>query len=1485
MKSNIEEINYKEDISEVNQQNRTENEFTYYLNSNIDKTKSVNTKNKSYNDNLEETLKRKNKSIDLKIDHKEKEIDKNNLSSKKPKKKLIKRKKKIKKIEIKNDFKTEKTSSKNIFNETETPTPTPNGNDDDIESFYLIDYQSKNTANENNEEIPKSSDDNYQTFYQNTLTKNCSEINNLNSHNAEKMKKLNFSISSPNSSNGFSKKYSNNRNQKKEEINQEGLTFEETENMKKSNQNENRPNKMRIIKFRDKTDRERVKTDLSSDRINEQNNDNHIIYKRIELKSPLSHKEILKKKKKILYRKKLNLQNNKIIYIQSAWRRHKIIKLVNLYKNIIKFNSLMNIIINQKIKNYKLLLFEQINLFYKKNQKALILKRVKKRKLRIKNSSQNNVKDVYPEKETQDKTLNKEDKNNDIKSNITLEDRKLFISSPNKRVKNIEFCKSPLNNKTSENNDEYCLLKDSSVNNTFTNNDTITTNNIIYDMNKIEQNRKELFVKIGKIKPKLNKNKLVNQNSSFDSQLLSPDKKYKKPEIKPPILHKIYIKSMENFSPLKPLYFPSGKKIKNILNNKFDEEKLTKCNNNEICLINKNEKNKNINYYKKVIGENPFSKNKNKKIKNDFSLIKFIIKTKDIISNSIKKYYFYFVIDYIKKKYILFNLINIYNKSKMTLLKNTLNNFRVKVKVLNYIEKYNDAEKIKRKNNIKIVNNKSINITNKINNRIKEENYIENNELFIPSNIYGKKAKSKNKNKFIIKFDNSKLEIYKNIYNFEIKKQYKNKDELRIHKIITKLKINNINEIKFNKKKLFVSKNISNINIKKEKDEKFIIHKINNGFTIQKNYNKETKFNENKLIFTKVISKKELRNKNKNLFVIDKVAQYKIKDYNKKDNFIITKMINNFTILYKKKQNLNDNLVINKIINNLKYKGILKNNNNLIINKVNNENIIDDINKYNENMKIKYYNSMIKNNNNLYINKTISKFSIIPKKRIFYITQNNKIFINSRKKDSYIITKEINNNISGDNLIRKNLYQFNENKLIITKVKNYLFKNNGIDKIKKQIIYPISLFKIKSVLLKNILKFAFSKIINIIKKYSFCNHISKFNNKKIFMHKISFVNNLKNKTLEDKYKKLYIRNKFKSLIITKVINYNILKNNKKNSIQIPKHYIIHKVKLLAICNEIKNNNNISNYENKYLEKIYKNINRNFIKGNVITKKIDLFIENNNHKLKNYENQNNLLNENNQISKNSPNYFNKNDNKIYISRLKMNNPKNTINRYYPSYNSPLLYKNKIYYKSKTKENENHMIQKSKNKIDEIQNVNKVNKREEESPKNEIILDEEREKKYKYIRMKAEEISEEEEEEEEIEEEEEESEYLEDAKEILKKYIEKKINILNKRLISAFHKWKNSKYYNTIKYRNKINKKYINEDICENGGINRSKKIFIIYRKYSDYSYIMKKKFLLRWKKLIKDGYNKEDKNLENNKEQIGFIEEEEEYEEEIEEEIE
>ena len=182
-----------------------------------------------------------------------------------------------------------------------------------------------------------------------------------------------------------------------------------------------------------------------------------------------------------------------------------------------------------------------------------------------------------------------------------------------------------------------------------------------------------------------------------------------------------------------------------------------------------------------------------------------------------------------------------------------------------------------------------------------------------------------------------------------------------------------------------------------------------------------------------------------------------------------------------------------------------------------------------ENIKKKYYQSLIKRNiNNLEIEK-IADFSLIVHK----------------KKNNNIICKQINNKIVGNNSLEKNLYEFNNNKLIITKVSNYLLKNK-VDMAKRQLIYSSSLSKITNVILNNIQKYIYPKLINMMKQYSFCNHLFKFKRITLNLLKIIFINNLKNNKLEEKYKKLYVNNAFNTLIINKVIKHNYLSNERNN---------------------------------------------------------------------------------------------------------------------------------------------------------------------------------------------------------------------------------------------------------------------------------------------------------------------------------------------------
>jgi hypothetical protein len=292
---------------------------------------------------------------------------------------------------------------------------------------------------------------------------------------------------------------------------------------------------------------------------------------------------------------------------------------------------------------------------------------------------------------------------------------------------------------------------------------------------------------------------------------------------------------------------------------------------------------------------------------------------------------------------------------------------------------------------------------------------------------------------------------------------------------------------------------------------------------------------------------------------------------------MITKVIDSSPIINKSKVSLNNNLVMTKTTNNFTMKGIIKKVNN-IINRVNSSYIIDDINKYNDSNKKKYYKSLIINNmNNLIINKNIN---------INYNTHKN--------NTSYI---------------------FNDNKLVITKVSNnFILKSN-----------KTSLSKIKSIILNHTRKQVYSKIISTMKQYSLYHHISKFIDKKMNSMKILFINNLRNVILEKKYN----QNKNDSLIINKVFIYSILNNNtKKCTNQIQQHHIIHK-----ITNNNSNENFIMNdYEKKYLEKFLQKKNNDYIKGNVITKKIIIYFNDNNkiNKSKNKEDNNKIVQNINEV---------------------------------------------------------------------------------------------------------------------------------------------------------------------------------------------------------------------------------------------------------------
>ena len=1590
---------------------KSDEEFIYVLTSKIKNNLNSNN-DPEMNDDMRETLKRKNKSIDIATDHNQNRTGLLDLSPKKPKKKMTKRKKKSKskskKKEIKNNCENTVKKTENEENpKNEEETPTPNGNDADMEYFYLIDYQTKEKEreekerenNKNKQDItPKDNDEeeNYHTFHEHD-SKETPDGNSINPNNTEKKKKYNFQISSVNSSNGFSNNKVNIKTKSRIEVasSPEKINFEEIE--VNDNDKDNRPYKLKKIRFREKKEKrekkenKEIEEDLLFGKRDDKNDDNSNI--KNENKYSVIYKQMPKKRKKIVSKKKTSAKISKIILIQSMWKKYKIKKLVDFYRKINKFISIFDKFLKEKLKQNLLYLFEQINLNDNRSKKSKGLKKPKKRKFKIKNSQQDldEISGEKNEKTTQHKNSadnyieNYEtDKNGSSMSNILLEDRKLFINNDN----NIEIDYSNTNDSntyTYENNviDTQHLFNSMNIHLINSDNNLNNINLNEYDKKKIDeiiaQNKKELSLKNIKIKSKLKQFKIgINKKSPNENlsnsidKVFSPQRKSSKFEAKNINYNKVYVKPIEKTSSFKKMSISKNRhKIynKNINDNnnddktnlfskKFPNENQMKCINKEMSVIDNNQKNQCGNYYTKEVCANIYFKNKSKMPKNDFSSIKFILTIKDILSYKAKKNNLKNILNYLKTKSLLLKMANIFHNKRMDLMKNEFHKFRLNTQILKFIEKYQNNELMKKKSNLKISQNKYISIKNK-KNLLFNENCIESNELSITPNIISKKEKLRNQK--IKQFDADMLEIENNSSDFEIIKQDKNK-KLIIDKAINKFSIKQFKQNKFDDNKLFINKDISDISFICHKKENKKIDLLNdNKFTINRSYKKETEFNDNKLIITKAVSQFKINKLINNEFIIQKVSKFNIKgNYKKKNELVITKLIKTSPFSAPKRKKINNNLVISKIINNLKYKGILKKNKDFTINKVNNDDIIDDINKYIQNNKKKFYQSLIKRNSN---NLAISKI-------------NNLNLLAYKKKNNNIVCKQIKNKILGNNSLEKNLYEFNHNKLIITKVNNYYFKNKG-DIAKRQLIYSSSLSKIRNVILSNIKKYIYPKLINMMKRYSFCIHICKFKRITLNLLKIIFINNLKNNKLEEKYKKLYANNKFNTLIINKVIKHNYLsdENNNlyddRNTIienaitssdkdqllkqrkiikkinQIPKHYIIHKVKLFSMNNN--NEENIKkNYEEKFLEKLYEKKNKNFIKGNVITKKINLFIGNNNQEKRQKDRRYILPKENNLNIQKS---INKNDNKLYYSnRFKMSNTNNqndlnkintntnsnTLNnnlnnkneiqnpnrnitynkiqysssnstKKSTSYNYSLIYNSRVYHR---KSKDDHFIKKVRDKMEEeikeaendklkriteqdfkrkkgkygqeeeIQNKEKTassKKNKEEQYKDEQE-EEESNSKFKYN-------DDEEEEEEEIEEEveeEEESVDFEQVKEILIKYINKKSKILNEKLLRAFQKWKRFRKYNSY-HRFRRHLRATGDDICENGGINKSRKIFLIYRKYADNPYILKRKYLIKWKKIVEEKRIKKENYAKNEIEEQEEEEEIEEFEDDNEEE--
>ena len=1577
-----EEINleYSDSISQTYKEKESENDYIYADNQ---QKKNLKIRNPDRAEILNKTLKVENKKIGIfKNEFKEEKSD-NSSSRKKSKKKKVKKKKKSVKKDIIPEHEDEdeprkKKSSGNNRNIFEDETPTPDG----FNKFYLIDYHSIALKDINgvNEPNPIMTEDNYNTFHQNELEENNKEENIIDGHkasaNTDKFRRSNFSSSS-NTSYKFAKSHHSHRSTVNEKINPERLNFEIIKDIKISkNNNDTKNEKLRKLRFRKENDSKQEKLVINLNKKEKSKKDDDDIYEDNYLnnKEKENKRQSVHSKKKKMSKKKVIMKNYKVFLIQSIWRGYKIRKLIRFKKNLQYFCFLFDLLLNKRLKNNFWFFLEQIKLiYYDRNRNNKFLKEKNKRKFkgrRAKNFEIKSFDNLLSEKENSFNDL--KDNNNIIIKNSLLEDKKLFISSikdledePNENYFNIK------ENTLYNNSDGSYFLKDSNINispNKYHNNYENRSLKHNKDNNSSSKDKREIFLNNSNNKSKLKVSRIYkkakgekrNLSLSCDSLIgeLSK-KKYKKPEVKVPSIKTNFHKSIDISSSLNFNSVPFLNNDSNnmaFLKNQFTNDRLNNENNNDLSftILRKRK----ASYHKKIISENSFSKTKNKKIKNDYSSIKFILRIKDIISNIIKKKNFYYIIGFLNIKSSVQNLMDIFQKRRNNIMKNILSELKCKIQVLKYLAPNNIEEllqKIKNKKKYISLKGKQLSDGNKC---LFNENCIETNELSILVN--SKKNKNnimKNKNTKINKFQNNNLVIDKVIKKFCIKQDY-------------------IKENGFNGRKFKMEKNISKIKV--EENQKI------------------EKFNDNKLIISKIIPKiNVIKQKKKNKLFIDKVIRkFNIKDKKKKNELIISKIIRESPFISMIKKSVQKNFINTSVINHINFNGLLINNN-YAIDRVNSDYIIDDIDSYNKANKLKYYYSLIMNNiNNLIISRIVSNFNIISKnnKSICSIT-NKEMHIKCNKNNNYIITKKVNDYILGNNSILKNLYKFNEKKLIITKViKDYMLKMKGVNKNKKLIIYSTSLLKIKNILIKHIKNFIYPSLINIMKNYSFCYHMFNINKIKENEMRFIFIDNLRNKIFELKYKKLYSSNRFDDLIINKVIEYNFLNNNvnekedknildqneinynvednadkfhkrlKKNSgNQIPKHYMIHKDKILTINNDMSSGENsfMSNYEEKFLEKLYEKKNKYFIRGNVITKKIDIIIGNNNEQ--NLENKNTPIKEFPIYSPKEQNDKSKNKKKIFISKLKISNLKNfnnfnninnnfkldntnninnsnTINsinsinsnnttnsnntnnnftfnsiiinspkcntfrssnkmrKYFQINNSPSLYneeenvikrnikEKKLNFDDNTykdiqleqrdllKEKGKYIVRpdKEESEMESEKNEDKIIDKQVQKKKKEnkfyfyksekIKIKYSNEKNFKKAKIsyndKKQFISEEEEEEE-FEEEEEEIEF-EDVKEILIKFISKKHNILIGKLLKAFQKWRKFKNNNSLMYSKNNNnflresKKYKRENIKELSGndeINRSKRLFNLYRKYHNYSFMMKKIYLRKWRKLI------------------------------------
>ena len=450
---------YIEPIHQIYTRTVLEEEFVYET-----KTKNNNIVNTEADPNNVEikkkTLKRKIKSIDKC----KRELSKSqNISGspKKAKRKIIKKKKKKKDIKIDNGSQSQKI-------ENGSGVVTPNGNDE-MDSFYLIDYQSKNnkTNEVGNEQTPDGGEEFYHTFHESNFNQSSTNENNNNNNETsnninekqntnndkqnptpkpkekkiENLKKSNHSISSNSTSKLFKMK-SNKMDKKKEEISPIKIAF----NGKDFEKDPNKPNKIKKIKFKGK-DKKSISLNVSKEK-DIKNNDSKNENEKEKDKKHLLDIEFARKKKRILINKK---QNMKAILIQSIWRMYVVKKIFNYYRRILKFYSLMDSMIKNKLKTFLLFFFEKIKSLYD-NYSVANSKKFRKKKMKLKSILPRSNKNAITESNSY---------NNNNNNDKLSEDKNYFISPYNSNNNQVYNNNKIYNKKSFDSNEKCFSLKDS----------------------------------------------------------------------------------------------------------------------------------------------------------------------------------------------------------------------------------------------------------------------------------------------------------------------------------------------------------------------------------------------------------------------------------------------------------------------------------------------------------------------------------------------------------------------------------------------------------------------------------------------------------------------------------------------------------------------------------------------------------------------------------------------------------------------------------------------------------------------------------------------------------------------------------------------------------------------------------------------------------------------------------------------------------------